>query len=82
MFPILTDETQHAYRLVDFGTDTPAGRAAVASISPGDKQTDVIVFELPAEGANMLHLEIPAGICGAEGAFKFAIPTSVIVRPE
>ncbi len=70
----LRDETGRVYRQVSAEPASP--RVSSASGVPATE--DVFVFEAPPPGVKSLRLEVPAAAWGGAGAFRFAIPSSMI----
>ncbi|MFO0845931.1 MAG: hypothetical protein U0797_26715 [Gemmataceae bacterium] len=78
----LTDNLGNTYKQIDFGPGSyPAGAVGgAASVYPDKPVSDVLVFEVPLKAATHLDLELPGRNCGAEGAARFRIPTSVVTQ--
>jgi HEAT repeat protein len=78
--PRLTDEHGHAYKLVTFGGDRRVtGQVRSETIGPKQAATDLIVFDPPADDAQLLKLELPARNFGGSGKLGFKIPRSTIL---
>jgi hypothetical protein len=78
-YATLTDNFGNTYKRITFGySNKPAGRTNSASLYPGKQLSDVLVFEVPAESATHLDLEIPAENVGGEGFYRFRIPVAKV----
>ncbi|MDB5340884.1 MAG: hypothetical protein JWN70_6503 [Planctomycetaceae bacterium] len=58
----LKDDLGNTYKQVTFGLmHRPVGQKAKESLYPGSAIQDILVFELPVEKAQMVHLILPKG---------------------
>ncbi len=64
--------------VADVGRDVPVGITYGHDLFPGRLVDDLLVFEAPV-GASNVRLELPGEAWGGRGAFKFQIPSSMIV---
>lgn len=77
--PTLTDNQGQTYAQKTFDAGRKvAGRVDVDNLNPGHQVRDVLVYPLPASGAEPLRLMLPASAFGQSGAFRFHIPRSMI----
>ena len=77
----LTDNYENTYKRVTFGEySIPVGGVRQESIYPGKSITDVLVFEVPVDGIQWLHLKLPARNFGGKGMLRFEIPAGMIQR--
>jgi len=80
-FATLIDEYENSYARVGFGFSAKLiGRTESASIRPGERVTDVLVFETPIDAAEALRLELPARNFGGEGMLRIEIPVRAVER--
>ena len=75
----LCDDNSNSYKRITFGASSvPVGGVSRESVYPGKSVTDVLVFEVPVDVAQWLHIELPAGNFGGEGMIRLEIPASMI----
>lgn len=77
----LMDELGNQYKPVTFGVlHKPIGQKSKESLYPGSAIQDVLVFEVPVDKAQMMHLTLPRGsyLPSVDGSqnLELAIPTS------
>ncbi len=73
------DNFGNRYRQITFGIATPIeGQAKSESIYPSKSVNDLLVFEVPVEKIEYLHLELPATAFGGKGKLRFEISRSAI----
>jgi len=78
-YATLQDNFGNGYKRVTFGFSTTlVGQTDVDSIYPGQKISDIIVFELPVGTIKYLNLELPASNFGGEGMIRLRIPVAMI----
>lgn len=78
---VMSDNFENKYRPIDlsFG-DRPVGSVFVEALYPGASVQDILLFEIPVDQAEFLHLEIPAAFLDGEGRVRIEIPASMIER--
>jgi hypothetical protein len=77
----LHDEHGNTYRAVHFGEEAKvAHQLEAASIYPGRKIADWLVFEPPVKKAKRLLLSLPGKNVGVEGRFIFTIDPARLVH--
>jgi hypothetical protein len=81
-YATLYDNLGNRYMCISFGpVNRPEGAIDQSeSIYPNKIVTDLLVFELPNEGATEMDLELPAGNYGSEGMVRFRIPMKSVTR--
>ena len=81
--PRLTDDAGNTYKLVTFTGERHAdGQIRTKAIEPHRGIHDLLVFEPPADEADMLKLELPARNFGGTGKIGFQVPRSKIHTAE
>lgn len=76
----LTDNFGNVYKRITFGLGSRVdGQVGSESIYPGKSISDVLVFEVPLDTVEYLHLELPAKNFEGEGKIRFQIPKAMIV---
>ncbi len=78
---LLKDDLGNEYKPVTFGIlHKPAGQRSNESIYPGTSIEDVLVFEVPVDKAQLMHLSLPrknySQDSGGSAALELAIPTT------
>ena len=78
---ILKDDLGNVYKAVTFGIlHKPLGQKSKESLYPGSAIQDILVFELPVERAQLMHLTLPRGnyLAAVDGPqdLELAIPTA------
>jgi hypothetical protein len=78
----VTDNFGNTYKRFTptLGEEIPGQVSTVTSIYPEKTMEDLLVFELPLDNVEYLHLELPAGACGMTGKVYLQIPKSMITR--
>ncbi len=76
--PKLTDDTGQVYELRT-GLAAPPVKAGKADL-PVFGREQVFAFEPPAAGRAHLRIELPAGMWGGSGVYRFTIPATMIQR--
>ncbi len=81
--PQLRDNFNNKYKRITFGFATNIdGQILSASIYPEKSITDLLIFEVPVDGAEYLRLELPAKNFGGTGKLRLQIPKSMIQRAK
>jgi|CXWL01.1.fsa_nt_gi hypothetical protein len=81
-FATLEDELKNQYKRVDFGFMCKVeGRSEDESLYPGKVATDLLVFEVPVDGARKLDLELPLKNLGGKGTLTYSVPVELIEKP-
>jgi hypothetical protein len=73
----LTDNNQNTYRRIT-GLSERFNLANEGAIYPGQTFGDLLIFELPVDNLQWLHLELPAQNFGGTGVIRFEIPKTRI----
>jgi hypothetical protein len=77
----LTDRAGHGYTLKSLDPAGAGGkRGKGVLVGPGRSADEVLVFELPPAGEEVLHLELSAVACGGSGTFRLSMPRSMVRR--
>ncbi len=78
--PSLTDDTGKVYAARTIPDGEAAEDVNPSSIFPVAVVENVFAFEPASPTVRYLRLEVPAGVWGASGAFRFTIPAAMILR--
>jgi hypothetical protein len=82
----LVDEHANQYRMKSFANQgleiDGQMEGGKGSLYPQESTQDMLVFEKPAQSAERLRLELPAGAFGGSGSLRFEIPASMIAVAE
>jgi len=79
-FANLTDNSGNSYKRINITPSMEDGSSYpdTVSIYPQKEHRDLLVFELPVENIEWLHLELPAENFGGSGMLRFEIPMGKI----
>jgi len=77
----LTDREGKSYPREDFGLGLRvADQVSTASVDPGGSVEDLLIFKATGKESDVYRLELPGSAVGEDGAFRFAIPATMIRR--
>lgn len=77
--PTLADEKGNFYRRILL-EDLQGQVTNLELLAPGKKVEDLLVFEVPAEKATTLNLELPGSYLAGKGVLKLRIPMHMVAR--
>lgn len=73
-FAILKDDKGKELKRITFGFgNNVKDRTVLDTLTPGKVISDLLVFEVPAEGTQFLDLDLPGANCRQRGTFQFRI---------
>jgi hypothetical protein len=79
--PHLTDNFGNKYKRISSGIDAQiVGQVQNESVYPGKSIDDLLVFEVPVDKVEFLHLKLSAGAFGANGTLQLEIPRDMIAQ--